>query len=357
MQLSLFSGSIIDLFKYMKKSELKFLQVGLGSMGTRRIRNLLANGIQEGQIFGFDISDKKCLETSRKYRIRTKNNFYKAVKECNPDVFIISTPPDKHDKYFLYAAKNKKHFFVEPSTTDKGYKKLLKLLDNNFVAASSCTLRYIPAITKIRKLVQQKKIGKILAFQYHSGQYLPDWHSWEDFRDVYFSKKKTGACREMFPFELKWLNEIIGSEVRKITGFTSKVSDLKISADDIYLASIEYKNKVLGSIIIDLLSRDSKISLRLIGSKGIIDWDWKQGNIKLFNTGDKKWKTIKIVQKQKKEKKYDTPATAHYLEIKDFLGAVLGKKKFPGSFNEDYKLLNTLFALEKSSKFGRTIYL
>lgn len=175
----------------MKKlKNFNFLQIGLGSMGKRRIRNLLFNDIKKENIFGFDIRKDRCQEVEKKYGIHTFGNFREALKQSNPRVFIISTPPDKHTKYFLYAARNKKHFFTEHPTTDKGYKELLKLDDGSFVAAPSCTLRFHPAIKTIKKMLDQKAIGKILSFQYHMGQYLPDWHPWEDYRDVYFFLKK-----------------------------------------------------------------------------------------------------------------------------------------------------------------------
>ena len=39
-------------------------------------------------------------------------------------------------------------------------------------------------------------------FVYHSGQYLPDWHPWESYKDFYVSNPATGARREIVPFEL-----------------------------------------------------------------------------------------------------------------------------------------------------------
>ena len=89
-----------------------------------------------------------------------------------------------------------------------------------------------------KKLLEEERIGKILAFQYHMGQYLPDWHRWEDYRQVYFSKKATGACREMFCFELIWLNYLIGSEVKEVRGDIAKLSDLDMDADDTVTAAV-----------------------------------------------------------------------------------------------------------------------
>ena len=93
----------------MAKNKLKFLIIGLGSMGKRRIRNLLFNG--ECQITGYDISPERREEAKIKYGIETIADFKKiSVKDI--DAIIISTPPNKHGEYIRLALKNKKHFFV-----------------------------------------------------------------------------------------------------------------------------------------------------------------------------------------------------------------------------------------------------
>ena len=154
----------------MKKNKLRFLQIGLGSMGKRRIRNLLFHKVPKENIYGFNLSKDRCLEVQNKFGIKTFNNFKKALREAKPDVFIISTPPNQHSQYFLYAAKHKKHFFVEHPTTDKGYKELEKLLDGSFVGVPSCSLRFHPAMKAMKKILDSNKIGQVLSFQYHMGQ-------------------------------------------------------------------------------------------------------------------------------------------------------------------------------------------
>ena len=52
----------------MNTNKLKFLVVGLGSMGKRRIRNLLYN--KENQIIGYDILPKRRSEAKLKYGIK-----------------------------------------------------------------------------------------------------------------------------------------------------------------------------------------------------------------------------------------------------------------------------------------------
>lgn len=331
----------------------KFLVIGLGSMGRRRIRNLLHHGIKRENIFGFNLSKERSLEVGKEFNIQTTDNFKKAVARFNPDVFIISTPPDAHSQYFLYAARRRKHFFVEHPTTDKGYGELFNLKTQG-VGVPSCSWRFNPSVKKIKELLAKGVIGRVLAFQYHMGQYLPDWHPWEDYRKVYFSKKSTGACREMLAFELGWLTYALNlSEIKNISGTVKKLSDLDMDADDFYSATVNFQDGKSATIIIDLLSRKPFRTLRIIGSKGVLEWEWLDYTIKI-HTSRNDSKIIKL-NKGKNEKLYVTTEDMYEEEVGHFLKAIQRKEKYPFSFQENHHFLKVLLALEKSSKTGRVV--
>jgi len=103
---------------------MKFLVIGLGSMGKRRIRCLKALG--ENDIIGFDIRKDRCEEVERKYGIKTFSDFQQAEKE-NPDVFIISVPSNFHHFYAMKAYEHKKHFFTESNFLSEGIDDLIKI--------------------------------------------------------------------------------------------------------------------------------------------------------------------------------------------------------------------------------------
>lgn len=333
--------------------KLKFLVVGLGSMGKRRVRNLMANG--EKDIVGYDIRPERNAEAKKKYGIKVIKKF----KDLSPDdfeVMIISTSPEAHGGYIRYALKHKKHFFVEHPVSNDGYDEILKNNNYDIIKAPSCTFLYYTPVKMIKNLLDEGKIGKILAFQYHMGQYLPDWHPWEDYRNVYFSKKKTGACREMLAFELIWLNFLMGSEVKQIFGNIARLTDLAMSADDIYLAGLKYKNGILGNIIIDVISRKPFRTLRILGSDGVLEWERADSTIKIYDAKSKKNKKI-IVPKGRPEAGYINEEEMYNCEIKAFLEAIGKKKKYPHTFRDNSQLLETLFALEKSSRTKKAITL
>ncbi len=324
-----------------------FLQIGLGSMGKRRIRNLLANKIPAKNIYGFDLSEERRQETEELYDVKTFSNFKTAVKEVQPDAYIISTPPNLHAAYFLHAAKLNKHFFVEVATTDDGYKKLFLLLKKNTsVSAPSCNFRYYEPIQKMKQFLDAGKIGRIEAFAHHMGQYLPDWHPWEDYRKFYVSQAATSACREMVPFEMQWLQWLLGQKFTQAVGLFDKTSDLEMKTADTYAVALKTKNHIIGTLLVDVVSRVPFRTLRILGSEGVIEWDLTSRKIRLFEVKKKKWTTL-AVRKGRKLKGYAVTTEDMYeVEIKSFLDAIAGKEKYPYTFQEEYENLGLLRKIE-----------
>ena len=90
---------------------MKFLVIGLGSMGKRRVRNLIA--LEYKKIAGYDTRQDRIEFANDKYNIKTFSDFDQAIEKFKPEAFIISTPPDLHMKYAYYALKRGIHCFIE----------------------------------------------------------------------------------------------------------------------------------------------------------------------------------------------------------------------------------------------------
>lgn len=330
---------------------MKFLVVGLGSMGKRRIRNL--QRLKAGEIIGFDLRGDRRKEAEEKYGIKTFGDLKKAMA-TDPDALVISTPPDLHMKYAMIAAKNNKHFFTEASVVDEGMDELITLCkDKKIVVAPSCTMRFNPSVQKIKELVETSAVGKPLTFTYHSGQYLPDWHPWEDYRKFYVARKKTGAAREIVPFELVWLTWVFG-EIDEISCFKGKVSSLDVEIDDVYQIILKFKSGVLGHMLIDVVSRVPYRVFRLMGEEGVVAWDWSKKKVEVFTAKDKRWKEF-LVEEGGPERGYIAGEKMYVDEMNRFLKAIKGEEKYPYTFEEDREILGLLHAAEKSSEKGKHV--
>lgn len=333
---------------------MKFLVVGLGSMGKRRVRNLIHLGYQDS-IAGFDIQEKRT-EEAKKYNIKIYNDFEKALKEYKPDAMIISTPPNLHMEYAYRGVESSISCFIEASVVDS--KKILELdaiiQNRQIVVIPSSTMRYFPAPIKIKELIQNNFIGKVLNFNYHTGQYLPDWHPWEDIEDFYVSNPHTGGAREIVPFELTWLNDIFGDS-KALACVRKKLTNISADIDDIYHCLLEYPNNVIGNLTVEVISRPKATrNFRVIGSEGEISFDGDLNTLRYINTSMDDWKIINF-NKGTVEDGYINPEEPYIQEMKEFVECVKQAHNkesllYPNKLSDDYKILNTLYKLEELSE-------
>ena len=260
---------------------MKFLVIGLGSMGKRRIRCFKALNCNE--ICGFDLKSQRCKEVEEKYNIKTYVDIDLALKEFKPDAFIISVPPHKHHIYMMLAIENQIDFFVEASVVDDDMEIIKENIKNsNIIAAPSATLCFHPAIKIIANLVKKNELGEISNILLHSGQYLPDWHNYESVSDYYVSNPATGGGREIVPFELTWITQIFGFP-KRVCGNYRKTINIKgaESIDDTYNCLLDYDD-YLAVITVDVVSRHATRRLMINGDKKQLIWDWDLNCIKLF---------------------------------------------------------------------------
>jgi len=325
---------------------MKFLVVGLGSMGKRRIRNL--QYLKAGEVIGFETREDRRKEAEEKYGIKTFDEFDEAMRDT-PNALIISTPPDLHVKYAMEAAKNDKHFFMEASVVDYGMNGLIdECRGKTIVAAPSCTMRFNPSVKKIKEIVDGKIIGHVLSFTYHSGQYLPDWHPWEDYRKFYVARRETGGAREIVAFELVWLTWILGG-IDAVSCFKGKLSQLEADIDDIYQIIMKFKSGAFGHMQVDVISRVPDRSCKIFGEEGVIFWEWGTG-VKVYTSKDKEWTTypdkVGTTVEGYSEKIKEEP---YIEEMNTFIRAIRREGTYPYTLEEDIRILEVLSAAEKSS--------
>jgi predicted dehydrogenase len=323
------------------------LVIGLGSMGKRRIRNLRAIGFEN--IFGFDNRPDRIEEAKKLYGIIPVDDINKAT---NINVFIISVPPDRHHLYINKAIENNIHFFVEASVVDDGMKEIIsKLKNRNIIAAPSGTLYFHPAIKKIFSIVQSGELGNITNFIYHSGQYLPDWHTYENVKDYYVSKKETGGAREIVPFELTWITKLLGFPLQ-VAGFVRKTIEIKgaENIDDTYNVLLNYERFIV-NLVIDVVSRCATRKLLINGSEKQLVWNWDEDCVKIYEPLTEKWTVWDYVVNSSAAGYNKNITEQMYIdELLNFFNAVERKADFFNSMEYDHKVLKLLYTIENSSE-------
>lgn len=327
---------------------MKYLVIGLGSMGKRRVRNLRALGM--GEISGFDPRADRRREAADKYGIPVFSSLDEAMRSFSPDVFVISTSPDLHMQYAYFAYDQGISCFIEASVVEADRIRELgrKIENTGIVMAPSCTMRYYEGPKKVKELIHANVIGKVLNINYQTGQYLPDWHPWERIQDYYVSRRETGAAREIVPFELAWLNDIFG-DATAVACMKGKLTDMPADIDDIYHCLLRYDGNIAANITIEVISRPRVTrELRILGSEGILCFSADTNSVNYINESLDAWNEVKL-DKGTVESQYINPEEPYIAEMRDFVAAVEAgdASLFPNTLEDDYHVLQTLYALEK----------
>lgn len=324
------------------------LIIGLGSMGKRRVRNLQALGIKN--IIGFDQREDRRNETAEKYQIKTVSSFEDALADYNFDAFVISLPPDIHHIYMKKALELEIPAFIEASVVDTDFLSMIaEAKRKNVCLAPSCTLSFHPAIIKIGEVIKNNGLGKISNILYHSGQYLPDWHTYEDVSEYYVSNKATGGGREIVPFELTWITLLLGIP-KRVTGFYKNTIQIKGAEeiDDTYNLLMDY-GQLIFNLSVDVVSRYATRRMVINGDKKQLYWNWDDNMIKIFDPETGQWDDIPY-ETLSAQSGYNKNITEQmYIdEMSAFLKAVNKEADFPNTLEHDHNVLKILYAVESS---------
>ncbi len=327
---------------------MKFLVVGLGSMGKRRVRNLQALG--HDRLAGFDLRVDRRQEAAEKYGISVFDNFELALSTFNPDALVISTAPDHHMTYAWAAQERGLSCFIEASVVESERIKALaaRVAGTGIVMAPSCTMRYYPGPKLVKSLLRQEVIGKPLNINYQTGQYLPDWHPWERIEDFYVSRRDTGGCREIVPFELTWLDDLFGPST-PLACVKAKLTDMNAAIDDIYHCLLRYPGGVLANLTVEVISRPQATrELRILGTEGELVFSADENCVRTARLGAKEWTRVDLGGGTV-ESGYINPEEPYIAEMADFVAAVeaMDPERFPNALLDDVRVLETLQQLEQ----------
>lgn len=323
----------------------KILVIGLGSMGKRRIRCLMHLGINANDILGIDNRTDRCEEAKSKYNI----NIVKGLSDIdfdNVSAIIVSLPPDKHKIGTDLAVKYNKPVFIEASVILEETVKIQDSAKDIFVAPS-CTFIFHPMIKEIKKIVDSGKFGKVCNFSYHSGQFLPDWHPWENVNDFYVSNRETGGAREIVPYELTWITDTFGFPL-DIKGYYRKTANIGCDIEDGYAGVLDYGD-MIGILLVDVVSRYPARNLIINFQNGQIQWKWDSERLEIYDATQKRMSYIEQSKQLHEDGYSDMIGEQMYIdEIAAFLNGINDIYAYPNNLSKDIRVLELLNKIEDS---------
>jgi predicted dehydrogenase len=270
---------------------MNLLAVGLGSIG-RRHTKLFSKYFKSIHIA--DINPSRLDEAKKTIKVnKTFTNYKEAIQKEKYDAILITTPPHLHLEIANAAVKKNINLFIEKplGMNTKGWKKISdKCKKKKIVNYVAYCHRHINYTQKLKKILDNNEIGKVLNANMRWGSYLPDWHPWEDYRSFYMAKKKQGGGALLDESHGIDLIRYLLGEASGVFAKVEKISDLQITSDDHAFLTLKMKKNILVHINFDLISRFPRVNLEINGSDGSIIWDRVSHEIKIYKAKSKKWK-------------------------------------------------------------------
>ncbi len=325
---------------------MKFLIAGLGSIGRRHLNNLLALGQKDIVLYR---TNKSTLGDDGLQGFPAECEIQKALRH-KPDAVIISNPTALHMDIAIPAATDGCALFIEKplaSSPDDLMQLEDILKEKGNIVFSAYQFRFNPGLRKIDQLLHDRIFGEPISFDCYWGEYLPDWHPWEDYRKSYSATAALGGgvVRTLcHPFDyLGWLF----GEPEGLFAVTGKASSLELDVEDFADVIINYKNGVTGRIHLDYYRRPVRHDLEITCSDGVLFWDHATSNVK--------------AQKQdESEEIYPAPADYErnqmFLdEIRHFINLVEGKEQKICDFSDGKKALQLATSVLRSGYYQQRV--
>lgn len=322
---------------------MKFVVVGCGSMGRRRIR-LLKKISSAFQIVAVDSNKERQNKVRIEFAIETFDSLESAFDIFTPDCAVISTSPLSHSSLIESCLNHNCHVFTELNLVSDNYKNNIALAEEkNRVLFLSSTFLYRDEICYIQNKIQCS--NSPVNYTYHVGQYLPDWHPWENYQDFFVGDKRTNGCREIFAIEIPWILKTFG-EIDSFNVMHSKMSSLQIDYDDNFVLMVTHKNGSKGLIACDVISRKPVRNLEVFGENIYLKWDGSPDGLYCYDFLNKKDCKIVLYDKVDRKENYASFVieNAYQTELECFIAECQGSKKAKYTFEDD---LNTLSLIDR----------
>ena len=137
--------------------------------------------------------------------------------------------------------------------------------------------RYHPTLNKARELIRANAIGKVLTVHAHWGEYLPQWHPWEDYRASYAARADLGGgVIRTLTHAFDYLRYIVG-EVESLWSFNGHISSLELDVEDVAEIGLKFSDGAIGGVHLNYVQRPPRHTLEIVGTDGTLRWDNADG--------------------------------------------------------------------------------
>lgn len=332
---------------------MRIVVIGLGSMGKRRLRllNRIDASIELLGIDGRTDRQEEALNQAKEmnFELKTFSSISDIPESMEIDAAVISTSPLSHNAIIKECLMRNWSVFTELNLVTDGYDENIALADEK---GKCLYMSSTPMFRREMKYIMDKvdNCDGVINYVYHVGQYLPDWHPWESYKDFFIGNKKTNGCREILAVELPWLTKCFG-DIESIQSNSMRQTKLDIDFNDSYNLLITHKSGHKGVVIADVVCRKPVRFLEVSGEDIFITWRGSFDSLMEYDLDEKKEKNVELYSHIEHRDGYNSLIieNAYEEELMDFLAVLAGEKEAEYSFLRDREILNWIDKVENNS--------
>jgi predicted dehydrogenase len=259
---------------------MRALIVGLGSIGTRHAENLHTLGVTA--LSGVDPDEQRRARFAERLTGQAWASLEEALSQTY-DLAVIASPNRYHVAQATTCADAGIHLLIEKplGTSVAGVDELIASVQrSDLFAHMSSNWKFHPAFRTMKDLLAQKRLGRVVAVQVLAGQWLPDWHPWEDYRSLYAARADLGGGIVFDTHEFDCLSWLFGP-IADVEGHICSSGALDIETHDVMVATLRFKSGVLATLQADYIQRQARRQYHITGDAASLDWDVRDGKIRL----------------------------------------------------------------------------
>lgn len=268
---------------------MKFLIAGYGSIGRRHLRNLQELGERDILLYR---TRRSTLPEDEIAGLPVETDLTAALAR-RPDAVIVANPTALHLDVAIPAAEMGCAILLEkPVAQDLSRLPELRSAAQRGGARIlvGFQLRYHPTLQTAARLLAEGAIGKVVSARAHWGEYLPNWHPWEDYRLGYAARSDLGGgviLTLCHPFDyLRWL---VGDY--RVEWCAGGSLGLGLDVEDCADIGLRFEQGASGTLHLDYLQQPAAHTLEVIGTGGTLRWDNADARLMCYRSETGEWAT------------------------------------------------------------------
>lgn len=288
------------------------------------------------------------------YDIRSFDNLEDALA-LKPEAVFVTNPNTLHLPTAIAAARAGCHLFIEKPVADglDGIGELRSLVaEKQLTVFVGYQFRFHPGLQLLSRLVREGRLGRLAAAHIVNGEYLPDWHPYEDYRESHAARRALGGgSLRIQTHELDlavWLFGMPG----KVFAVGGHLSALEVDVEDSVSLLLECHNGARGfpvHIHLDYLQKPAQRVCEVIGDTGKAKYDYYARRVECYWLDGRDPEIFRFDEFDRNQMFMD--------ELKHFLGCLEGEEKPRIDLDEGLRSLALGMAAERSLKTGEVVQL